>query len=245
MTQITSFTDYFREERDIYVQNISSYNVVVNFDVGNGQSTSYTFIPSRDPINLTMTIPFRAIANSTEFRRMINRKPSVLRLITHDQYMAHYEGKAAASGMKTADEAIAAALERVANRGEPTPETPIPEPINSAPATDTNGRPLSEEEVINPRVLHLCLQVHPTVPDNQKMSAQDMLNELEVLAGSLKFDDWEYVFSHGYYKSVKNYAKQERDRSVKVELDDTQPVKAKKPAKPKAAKKPAATGAAD
>jgi hypothetical protein len=236
MTQITSFTDYFREERDIYVQNISSYNVVVNFDVGNGQSSSYTFIPSRDPVNLTMTIPFRAIANSTEFRRMINRKPSVLRLITHDEFMAHYERRAAASGLKTADEAISAALEKIANRGEPTADTPTPEPISSEPATDMNGKLISEEEVINPRVLHLCLQVHSSVPEPQKMSAQDMLNELEVLSSSLKFDDWEYVFSHGYYKSVKNYAKQERDKSAKVELDDTQTTKAKKPTKPKAKK---------
>jgi hypothetical protein len=65
---------------------------------------------------------------------------------------------------------------------------------------------VSESEEINPRILNLCLQVHPSIPDQQKMSAQQMLSELDTIDG-LSMLDWEYLQSHGYYKSVRNLAR--------------------------------------
>lgn len=242
MSSITSFTDYFKEERDIYVQNISPYNVVVNFDIGSGQMMSHTFTPTRDPVNLTMHVPFKAIANSSDFRKMISRRPPVIKLITHDEYMVYYTRQATSQGLKNANEAIDAAADRYARRFDTPTEstnTANDEPAPAAPERkrDANGMYLSEDEVINPRVLNLCLQVHPNVPENQKMTAQDMLSELEVLSSSLKFDDWEYVVAHGYYKSVKKYAKQMKD-SLAPAIDDEEDEKpAKKPKK--ATKQPA------
>lgn len=235
MTQITSFTDYFKEERDIYVQNISSYNVVVNFDMGGGQSMSHTFMPTRDPVNLTQYIPFKSIASSSEFRKMVNRRPAVLRLMSHDDYIAYYTRQAESKSLRNVDEAIEAAADRYAHRFDLADKTsPDEEPEQPTERKrDTKGAPLSEEEVINPRILNLCLQVHPSVNENEKMSAQDMLTELEVLSGQLKFDDWDYVCSHGWYKSVKNYAKQQRDNAA-AGVDDTGAKTAKKKAKKKA-----------
>lgn len=238
MSQIKSFTDYFKEERDIYVQNISSYNISINFDAGGGQFMSHTFMPTRDPVNLTVYIPFKSIANSNEFRRMVNRQPKVLQLLTHDEYVQYYERQAASKNLRSVEEAIMQAQQRAEDRGftaPPREEDSAEEQQESK--RDTKGNYLSEEEVIHPRILNLCLQVHPSVPENQKMPASDVLAELDLLSDQLKFDDWEYVYSHGYYKSVKNFAKQRRDAaSASPEPDKTKAASSKPATKPKPAK---------
>ena len=82
MPQVINFTDFFREPRSIYVCNISNCQVSVTFDIGQGHTESFLFPNSKDPLDLTRFIPFDAIKNSMDLRRMLNRSPPALRLLT-------------------------------------------------------------------------------------------------------------------------------------------------------------------
>lgn len=216
MVQTTNFTEVFREERDIYVQNISGCQVVVNFDV-EGRTESYSFVNTKDPVILTQYVPFLAIKNSMDFRRMLNRIPPALQLMSHEEYEAHYARSAKTLGLKSAHEAIVLAEEKRKAIHNKVPLDDAPDPIKLHDVVEDgqhfgdrktvkSAQSFSESEEINPRVLHLCLQVHQTIPDQQKMSAQQLISEVES-AGSLTLLDWEYLQSHGYYKSVKNLAR--------------------------------------
>jgi hypothetical protein len=66
--EVTSYTQYFREEKEIYVQNVSNAQVSVAFEVATGHVESLLFPNKRDPLNLTQYFPFGVIKNSMDFR---------------------------------------------------------------------------------------------------------------------------------------------------------------------------------
>lgn len=230
MSQVKNFTRFFEKERDIYVQNISNCQVSVQFDVGPGHSESHLFPNSKDPVNLTQKIPFHAIKASMDFRRMLNRVPPALHLLEDAEYDAFYERKAHANGLGSKEEAIQQAEEKLAavQAHEPLPNSP--KPMKVTDTHDNDPSVVSEQEVINPRILNLCLQVHSSLDDQEKMSAQNFLAELDAIQ-DLTLMDWEYVMSNSFYKSTKNLAKKKvaelATRSV-ADDEDEAPVKPKK-----------------
>lgn len=212
---ITNFTKFFAEERDILVQNISNCNVVVQFDVGNGHVEPFTFNNTKDPVNLTQFIPFTAIKGSMDFRKMLNRTPPALQLLTKEEHDRYFENLKSKLGLKSVDEAFNLAEERrnAYMERRPLPDAPDPIKLHEVVEDDQLGRkvvkPLesvSVAEEINPRVLNLCLQVHPQVPEPQKMTAQQFLTEVDTIDG-LTLTDWAYIQDNGTYKTVKNFAK--------------------------------------
>lgn len=213
---ITNYTQFFSKEKDVYCQNISNCNVVVQFDVGQ-HTESHTFVNSKDPVNLTTYIPFDAIKSSMDFRKMLNRQPPALRILTEEEFEAYFHNMKDKLGLKTVDEAQQLAeAKRVAHKERQTlPDAPDPIKLHEVIEDDMHmgGKKIvrsldqaSVEDEINPKVLNLCLQVHPQVPENQKMTAQHFISELDTI-NDMSFGDWEYIQSHGTYKSVKNLAK--------------------------------------
>lgn len=216
MAQITNYTEFFKEERDIFVQNVSNCQVSVSFDVG-GHTESFLFPNSKDPVNLTRYIPFAAIKGSMDLRKMLNRVPPALVLLKEEEYKMYFARQAETHGLSSVDEAIDNAERRrqAVQNHQPLPNAPEPVKIHEVIEDGKHlgerkiVRPteqVSENEEINPKILHLCLQVHPSVPDQAKMTAAQLLEELDLMTG-LRMEDWEYVQSHGYYKSVKNAAR--------------------------------------
>ena len=199
------------------VCNISNCQVSVTFDIGQGHTESFLFPNSKDPLDLTRFIPFDAIKNSMDLRRMLNRSPPALRLLTETEYRAYFERQAQQQGLPDASIAMdKAEAKRMAVQNHiPLPDAPDPIKLHEVVE---DGQHLgerkivqsldraSEQEEINPKILHLCLQVHPSVPEQQKMTAQMMLNELDAIP-SLTLEDWSYVQSFGYFKSVRNLAR--------------------------------------
>jgi hypothetical protein len=227
------FLNYFKEEKPVFVQNLSNCQVSVTFDLGSGRVESVLFPNVKDPIDLTQQIPFQAIKNSIDFRKMLNRKPLTLRLLTDEEYQAHYNRLAKNHGISF-DQALEKADDRRRSiqthqklKDAPTKHLKVSDKHDDGEGEDGIE---TEQDVINPKVLHLCLQVHPSVPDQQKLSAQTMLGELDVL-GDLTPADWMYVQTNGYYKSVKNLAKKQLAHLV----EETEVVE--KPAPVKKAKK--------
>lgn len=236
---VRNFTEYFREERDVYVQNISNAQLSLEFNMGEGRVEGFTIPSIRDPINLTQHIPFSAIKNSMDFRKLLSRRPPVLNLLTQEEYEAYYAKRAKARGMvmqdgePDVDAAIDAAEEKRRRTSDKTmrekvitDEKPVPIHEIIEKGTGPGGAAhfgerqrvapselVSEDEVISPRVLHLCNQVKAELEENQRMPASDLLEALQEIP-NLKIDDYEHVRAHGYYKTVKKWAKLEMARLV-------------------------------
>jgi hypothetical protein len=246
MSQIQNYTEFFKEERDIYIQNISGCQVSVTFQTGPGQFESYLFPNTKDPVNLTRFVPFQAVKNSHDLRKLLNRVPPALLILSETEFNAYFSHQATKSGV-TVDQALEAAEQRRSAVQNHTPLADAPDPIKLHEVVE-DGKHLGErkivrsletvsaEEEINPRVLNLCLQVNPALTDQQKMTAAQLLSELDVM-GDLTLIDWEYVRSHGFYKSVKNLAKKKADE---LALASSEPEDAPKKPAPKAKKVKAA-----
>jgi hypothetical protein len=239
-----NFTEYFKEERDIYVQNIANAQVSCEFPLGPNRTEGFLFPNSRDPINLTQHIPYDAIKQSTDFRKMLNRRPAALQLMEQEQYEVYFSNKAKVMGLSDTngepniDAAIDASEEKRRRTADRNMREKItdksPEPIHEVieKGTGPGGVPanlgerqrvastdiIGEDEIISPRVLHLCNQVKSEIPDEERMPASELLEALQDIP-ELSLDDYEYIRSHGYYKTVKKWAKLE---SSKVSVDENE-----------------------
>jgi len=129
MTKIINFTEFFKEERDIYVQNVSNCQVTVNFEVAPGRAESHLFTNTRDPVNLTRYIPFNAIKSSIDLRKMVTRTPSALRLLDEEEFKLYYAKAAKAKGLDSPDDAIEEAEARAQAVRNHTPLPNAPDPI--------------------------------------------------------------------------------------------------------------------
>jgi len=240
-----NFTDYFRNEKDVYVQNLANAQVSCEFPLGQNRIEGFTFPHNRDPINLTQHIPFHAIKDSMDFRKMLGRRPPALQLLTEDEYNVFYSKKAAQQGLVDSagkpdiDAAIDSSEEKRRRMADKNLREKVtdrePEPIHeiiesgSGPKGATHfgernrvaaREMVSEDDIINPRVLHLCNQVKQEIPEEERMPAKDLLDELQSLP-DLKIDDLEHIRAHGFYKSVKKWSKQKMsEMSDKDEVDD-------------------------
>lgn len=232
-----NFTEYFKDEKEIFVQNVADAQLSLQFDLGNGRVDGFVIPASPNPINLTQYFPFDAIKRSMDFRKMLTRRPPALIILSEEQFKSIYAGHAKDLGYFTkdaegnkvpdidkvielADDERAAIMSR-----RPLPDAKPPPPLHEVVE---DGKHLGEkktvrtaefvgDDIINPRVLHLCNQVKAELQENERMPANQMMMELKSLSGQLKTDDWEYVRAHGYYNSVKKLAKQEIARIAESE----------------------------
>jgi hypothetical protein len=202
---ITNWTEFFKEERDVFVQNVANAQVSIEFETAPGHAEGFLFKQTRDPVNLTQHIPFAAIKGSIQFRKMINRNPPVLTLLTEAEYNTWYERKAARSG-STPEEVIAKAAEERKALAEKPKLTPTSLPDSDDQGSAAPPEPVSEEEVINPRVLHLMTQVSMELQPAERMPAKELLQQLQDMEDALTIDDLEYVRSRGTYQIVKKWA---------------------------------------
>jgi hypothetical protein len=239
------FTDYFKEEKDVYVQNLANAQVSVEFPIDNNRTEGFTFPPARDPINLTQHVPFEGIKRSMDFRKMLSRRPTTLQLLSKEEYDAYYSKKARSRGMVDSsgkpdmDAAIDATEDQRRRQSDRVTREPIaatsPDPIHevvergSGPGGATHfgerqrvapSEVAAEDEIINPRVLHLCNQVKNEIPEEERMPAKELLEAIEAIP-NLSMDDLEYVRAHAFYKTVKKWAKQRMsEMSTEEEAED-------------------------
>lgn len=235
---VKNFTEYFKEERDVYVQNISSAQLSLEFPMGEGRVEGFTIPANRNPLNLTQHIPFDAIKRSMDFRKMLSRRPPVMILLTQKEYEAFFAKIAKSRNMMTAegepdvDAAIDAAEERRRRTSDKNLRETVtdraPDPIHevvekgSGPGGAAHfgerqrvspSEIVAEDEIINPRILHLCNQVKAEIEEHERMPAQELLEALQEVP-NLSLDDYEHIRAHGYYKSVKKWARMEASRLI-------------------------------
>lgn len=246
MQAVRNFTNYFKDERDVFVQNIANAQVSCEFPIDNGQVEGFLFPPSKDPVNLTQHIPFESIKKSMDFRKMLSRRPPVLILLDFDEYKTYFAKKAKSLNLKDAEgnPNIDAAIDvsednrlRRANRNTRdyvTDEKPspihkvvergsgpggIPMELGERQRVESFDGGVTEDEIINPRVLHLCNQVKAEIEEDERMPAIELLESLQGIP-NLKIDDYEYIRAHAFYKTVKKWARQQSQEIATTHEDE-------------------------
>jgi hypothetical protein len=91
---VMNWLKFFQDEKDIWVQNISATQLSMQFEIAPGQSAGVLIPIGPDPVCLTQEVPFESIKKSMDFRRFLNKVPSVMKLMTEDQVSQYYAEKA-------------------------------------------------------------------------------------------------------------------------------------------------------
>jgi hypothetical protein len=228
---IINFTDYFRgDERDVYVQNVSNTQISLQFETSPGRTDPVLIPKGRRPINLTQHVAYDAIKRSTDLRKLVNRRPAALILMTQDEAMSYYE--ALGQTMNTsAEEEYEKALEIQSNlmrREAQVPPEQAPKTIDQLKdqykAEEEEGGMVEEQPL--PRIIGLCASVDAMIPDAEKTDPAEMLAELESMEDELRQIDIEYVASRGYYPIIRKWANTRMDQFLGIadgELPPTPP----------------------
>ena len=210
---ITNFTEYFKTERDVYVLNKSNTQVSLQFETFPGRIEGVLLPKAKKPINLTQLVPFSAIKGSLDIRKMVNRRPPALVLLSEAEYLAYYDKLAEKRGTSRADEIDDAAQYQSDLQGKRTFTNPTPKGRTTIEeeADERKNKPLEPDEKVTARVVGLCANVGDDIDEKDRMGAREMLEELRDM--ELTSADLEYLLGHGYYKSVKNFAQKEMDEN--------------------------------
>jgi|GEM_PF-4228186 len=203
---ITNFTEYFREEREVFVQNTSQGQVALQFEIAPGRIEPLILPRGKDPINLSQRVPFLAIKNSMDLRRLVNRRPPALTLLSEEEFIAYYDSKAKEAGITTADAMDEAERKQFALQNRQA-EPAAPRKTLEQLADERKAEPQSPEERLTARVAGLCASVGDDVDEKDRIPAREMLDELKGL--NLTTADLEYLLGHGYYKTIKQFAQKQ------------------------------------
>lgn len=231
------FSKIFAEEQPLYVKTLVPGQVSIEIQVGPGMTEPVRVPHTGDPVCLTDIAPFDALKRSMDLRKLASPrkardgklKPPAIRILTHEEVTEHYRQKAVDLGYTTpegepdierasapvyTDEAITKPATSV-DIGKSATEEMLEQ--HGGPVNLGKEGQVAVQEVVHPRVLHLCSEVSADVPENQKMSADALLTELRSL-GELNPESLNHLLSFGFYKSVKTWAsKQLQERAASEE----------------------------
>ena len=73
---LLNFTEYFKEEHDVWVMCLIPGQVAINFEVSPGHQTVFCVPNTGDPYNLTQRFPWDAIKRSTDLRHFVAGRSS-------------------------------------------------------------------------------------------------------------------------------------------------------------------------
>ena len=88
-SNMINFTEFFREEKEVWVLNIGGGQVSLEFDTGHGNKVGKCITMTGAPENISDEVPWDAIKNSADFRKLLKRRPKVLELMTTEEAFAH------------------------------------------------------------------------------------------------------------------------------------------------------------
>jgi len=91
---VTNWFKFFQEERELWVQNISATQLSIQFEVAPGHYAGVLIPIGPDPLCITNEVPFDSVKKSLDFRKFLNRVPSVMKLLTTEQAHQYYADKA-------------------------------------------------------------------------------------------------------------------------------------------------------
>ncbi len=201
---LAELTKYFADEKDIYIQNVSSGLVSLSF--GDRDEIGYTVPNTPNPVCLTSIIPFHLVKKSITFRKALLRNPPFIKLFTEEEYKEFFARKSVVA-KKTAEELISdteVKQMKLQNKEmEPVKEEPTP-------VVNSSTEPETMDEILTPRVIQIISTLNPQTVEGvepiilQPNEISDIIDELDTI--DLNLDDLEYIRSQGKFKTVKKWA---------------------------------------
>lgn len=211
MSMVKSIDQYFREQAEIYIQNISGGVVSLTFYENDGRVEPFSLPNDRRPVRLTDYIPKEIVIKSPDFRKLIMRRPPAIRLLSDEEYYKTIKTIATETGKdveKVVDE-ISEKLTKVQTHTEmkireedeiKMVEQEVSDSIKDGTELDIPGE---ADSGISPRVLQLVGNCSKQA--ELRMKADDALAELATL--NLSIEDLNYIVSNCDYKTVVVWAK--------------------------------------
>lgn len=216
-----SFTELFREEKDLWVQNISKTQISLQFMTSPGVYVGRCLPRTRKPINLSQFVSFDAIKNSNDLKTILNRRPAKLQILTEEEAMNVFKELAKANDTSMEEELEKAFEEQTMLMDHIVPESSEhvskEHDLKGMKQVAANMGNLPEEEddtedMVTPRVVGLLEQAADDAPDGEKISVRALKEELEVIQDELTRADIEYIMIHAP-KSIKKWAANMKDSS--------------------------------
>lgn len=203
---IVNWTEFWREERDIYIQNLSDTQISVQIRLRNGDYEHMLVPRSPDPMNLTSLASFEDLKSSQDIRKSLNMRDRksgqrLVRVMEEEDYRAYFDLKAKAMQI-TSDEAINRAERARQMYREAVPDARVPEPIHRVveegsgvmgathlgerTRVESTGGIVNEEDVIRDpvRILMYNLQLDINAETAQVQSAGGQFNSDKVMSAS-------------------------------------------------------------
>lgn len=207
---ITNFTEYFRVERDVYVQNRSNNQVSMQYSTGHGVVESLLLPKGKKPLNLTQLMAFDDIKRSTDLKKLVNRRPPVLVLMDEEEYIGFYQ-KLADLENKPIEQVMDEAhmyQSDLQNKLAFTKPMADPRKTIEEQTEEQNQLPPDPQDKLTARVAHLCANVGADVEEKDMLSEAEMLYELKDMNSddSLTNGDFEFLLGKGYHPGVKKWA---------------------------------------
>lgn len=234
---LDKFSELFKEEQPLYVKTLIPGQVSFDIPTGPGQVESVRVPHTGDPVCLTDIAPFDALKRCMDLRKLAaprrtrsgGLKPPAITILTEAQVRSHYASKAERLGYINDDgtpdiERAAAPVYTEEAVRTPVNKVELPKSATAELAEQSGqnanlgDEPVAMAEVVHPRVLHLCQELSEEVPENQRMPADTVLNDLHVL-GELNVETLNHLLAYGYYKSVKAWATQQLQARAESEPD--------------------------
>lgn len=201
-TKMMNFTQFFKTEQELYVQNISNGQVSLQFGSGD-EAVAFKLARRRDPIVLTNHVPFSLVAKSMDFRKLCTK--GRIKLLTEAEYLAHFEGKAKKNRIS-----LDAAIEHAESEhtlARSIPMTPATTAVTSTSDSEEEGEQQpSDESAVHPRVIHLCHQLSTQIPASDRMKPTDVLQQLKDLAEEFTPLEYEYILGASANQTIKKWA---------------------------------------
>jgi hypothetical protein len=206
-SEFFDFFAYFREERPIFAQNVGNTLISFGFKTSYGQEDSIMLPNTPKPLCLTDYVSFDRLKESIDLRKMLNREPKVLKLLSKEEFMAYYQNLADMNGT-TIEEELAAgrrAHQGIVDRSKLYPTTTESLQRTAPPTPAFKDERVEVEEQPSPKVVGLCARVSVDLEDKDKMAEGDLMERFAALS-NLTEADLDYIQSKAHYKKIKKWA---------------------------------------
>jgi len=199
-----SFTDLFREECDIWVQNISKTQISLNFMTSPGVYTGICLPRTRKPFNLSQWVSWDAIKGSNDLKIILNRRPAKLQILTDAEAQDVFKSMAQQNSTSMETEMDKAFEEQSMLMNHIVPESSETQEVDHdleamkrvAAGIETETTEDDPQDIVTPRVIGLLEQVGEDVPQAERMRVGDLKAELELLADEFTRADYNHLMLH-------------------------------------------------
>lgn len=210
-----SFTELFKEEKDIWVQNVGKTQISLNFMTSPGVYVGKCLPRTSKPINLSQFVSFEAIKSSTDLKIILNRRPAKLLVLTDEEAQNIFNEMARANGtsmekeMDIAFEEVTMLMDHIVPEVSESSEADhnLENMKRQAAGIENEPDAGDPQDIVTPKVIGLLERVGDDVPQLDKLGVRELREELEVISDEFTRADREYLKVNAP-KSIKKWVAQ-------------------------------------